>query len=124
MEETTQEKVNVEPTLKVAQPKKRERPRAPRVVPGQNGAVRVIKVVKEFDEDGVFQYRYPMADGKWDRARLNQELVEHGFTKAEDRGYAKYCELSDCWQPATDGNFCSGQHRKTALNAHDRLLVF
>lgn len=100
-------------------------PRARKVVPGANGAVRVLKVVKlDEDVEGIFQFRYPMGDGKWDRARLNQELEEHRLVRAEKAGHPKFCELKDCWAEATDKTFCTPAHRQIALKAHDRLLNF
>jgi len=107
-------------------PKRVRKPR--RVTPGSNGAVRVIKVVKPDSEDpeGVYQHRYPRADKLWDRARLNQELSQFGFVRAEEAGLGlpHYCELSDCWEAAADGgSFCSKEHRTLALTAHDRMLV-
>lgn len=109
-----------------ARPKSKRRP-SPPPVPGSNGPLRVVKVVRpndEYDVGSVYQYRYPRADKQWDRARLNQELTEHGLALAEENGHPKFCELKDCWEPATDGYFCSKDHRTTALTAHDRLMSF
>lgn len=111
-----------------AQAEKRARRNRPRkVVPGANGAVRVVKVIKKDSDDPtyVYQFRYPRADNKWDRGRLNQELAELGLVLAEEAGQPKYCELSDCWAPTQNGElFCSPKHRNISLKAHDRLMRF
>lgn len=111
--------VTVETPVEVTE---KVRPRRERkVVPGSNGPVRVVKVTRLDDPDaGVFQFRYPRADKLWDRSRLRSELDEHGLVLVED---PHYCELKDCWAPATDGAFCGIAHKRLALTAHDRLLA-
>ncbi len=105
---------------------------------GGEAPCRVVKVVKDperhdefetYDEEGnlqVYQFPYPRADKTWDRQRLNAELDEAGLVRAEefgDKSLPKWCELNDCWEVATDGNFCRKLHRDMALTAHDRILL-
>ncbi len=76
------------------------------------------------------QWRYPMADSKWDQDRLflemkhnNLVLIEEAFPEAKH-----YCELNNCWNyadgPNGDGNFCDPRHRRAALTGHDRMIKF
>lgn len=113
----------------IGRPGKKTRIRkARKVVPGANGAVRVLKVVKKdaTEENYVYQFRYPRADKLWDRGRLNQELEQLGMIRTEEANLPKYCELKDCWAVLENeqDSFCNSTHRRTALKAHDRMLAF
>lgn len=87
-----------------------------RFMDGPNGE----KIVK------IGQFRVPLADGKWDLARVKSEMDAVGIAPLGDifPDAPNYCQLRDCWRLAEfDGAFCHVKHREFVQEAHDRRLV-